>query len=340
MIITMLENTGVQVIILIASLAGLASSSHFAIKSVEDIIEITGLRDVSAGFILLSVLTSAPEIIVAIIAIIQGNSAVSIGDILGSNIFNIGAVLGLLGMFGYLKLCCSDLVLELSDMLSITTLIPLFLVINLFTIYMVPSQVMGLILLLVFIVNTYIISKKKTANITVICEGKDCKIERVEPEQKEDCEQEKIKRVKKITVILTLIASFSVVVLSAQLTVYSASNIAIALGIPAIIVGAKLVAIGTSLPELTLDIAAVRRGRVQLAIGGIIGSNLTNLTLVLGLVLLGSPFLADTSIFIQILPFLLITTIVFWRFVSKGGISRIEGVFLLITYIAFQVLVI
>lgn len=243
-------------------------------------------------------------------------------------------------MFGYLKLCCSDLVLELSDMLSITTLIPLFLVINLFTIYMVPSQVIGLILLLVFIVNTYIISKKKTANIKVICEGKDCKIERVEPEQKEDCEQEKIKRVKKITVILTLIASFSVVVLSAQLTVYSASNIAIALGIPAIIVGAKLVAIGTSLPELTLDIAAVRRGRVQLAIGGIIGSNLTNLTLVLGLVLLGSPFLADTSIFIEILPFLLITTIVFWRFVSKGGISRIEGVFLLITYIAFQVLVI
>ena len=126
--ITMLENTGVQVIILIASLAGLASSSHFAIKSVEDIIELTGLRDVSAGFILLSVLTSAPEIIVAIIAITQGNSAVSIGDILGSNIFNIGAVLGLLGMFGYLKLCCSDLVLELSDMLSITTLIPLFLV--------------------------------------------------------------------------------------------------------------------------------------------------------------------------------------------------------------------
>lgn len=337
----MLENTGVQVVILIASLAGLASSSHFAIKSVEDIIEITGLRDVSAGFIILSVLTSAPEIIVAIFAVLQGNSAVSVGDILGSNIFNIGAVLGLLGMFGYLRLCCSDLILELGDMLSITSLIPLFFVVNLFTVYMVPSQVMGFILLVVFVVNIYLISKKKTPTSRVICdEGKECVVVKVKSTPEEDCEKKKIDSVKKITSIVTLFASFTVVVLSAQLTVYSASNIAIAFGIPAIIVGAKLVAIGTSLPELTLDIEAVRRGRVQLAIGGIIGSNLTNLTLVLGLVLLGSPFQADTSIFIEILPFLLITTIFFWRFVSKGGISKIEGVFLLLSYLAFQVLVI
>jgi len=67
------------------------------------------------------------------------------------------------------------------------------------------------------------------------------------------------------------------------LTIYAASNIAIAFGVPAILVGAKVVAIGTSLPELTLDFTAVRRGRVQLAIGDIIGSNLTNLIYLLKL---------------------------------------------------------
>ena len=97
----MLEDTGIQVLILFVSIIGLASSSHFAIKSVEDIIELTGLRDVSAGFIILAVLTSTPEIVVAIIAVTQGNSSISIGDILGSNIFNIGVVLGLLGVFGF-----------------------------------------------------------------------------------------------------------------------------------------------------------------------------------------------------------------------------------------------
>lgn len=335
----MLETTGVQLLILLASLAGLAASSHFAIKSVEDIIELTGLSDISAGFILLSVLTSAPEIIVAIFALAQGNAAVSIGDILGSNIFNISAVLGLLGIFGYLKICCNDLILELADMLSIIALIPLLLLLNQYTPYEIPSQLIGLILLLAFLINTILISKKKTTS-RLICEDNECEIKKAKPHLEEDCDEGKERKLNKLTVIATLFASFAVVVLSAQFTVYSASNIALAFGIPAILVGAKLVAIGTSLPELTLDIAAVRRGRVQLAIGGIIGSNLTNLTLVLGLVLLGSPFQVNISVLIEILPFLLITSIIFWRFVMRGGISRLEGFILLLLYVAFQILVV
>jgi len=123
------------------------------------------------------------------------------------------------------------------------------------------------------------------------------------------------------------------------LTIYAASNIAIAFGVPAILVGAKVVAIGTSLPELTLDFTAVRRGRVQLAIGDIIGSNLTNLTLVLGIILLVSPFQVDMNIFIKIIPFLFITSILFWRFVMRGGLSRIEGAILLLSYVVFLILV-
>jgi len=336
----MLGGTEFQVLILFASLIGLASSSHFAIKSVEDIIELTRLSDVSAGFILLSVLTSAPEILVAFFAIAEGNSAVSVGDVLGSNIFNIAFVLGLLGLFGYLKLCCNDLILELADMLSVIALIPLLLLINQFTSYVIPSQIIGIILLLAFVVNTILISKKKTPTIKLVCEKDKCEIKEVKPISEEINDDNKISNFKKIKVIITLLASFTIVVISAQFTVSSASNIAIAFGIPAILVGAKLVAIGTSLPELTLDIAAVRRGRVQLAIGGIIGSNLTNLTLVLGLVLIGSPFQVDMTVFLEILPFLLITSILFWRFVMRGGISRVEGGILLISYIAFLVLVV
>ena len=336
----MLDDTGFQVLILFASLIGLASSSHFAIKSVEDIIELTRLSDVSAGFILLSVLTSAPEILVAFFAIAEGNSAVSVGDVLGSNIFNIALVLGLLGLFGYLKLCCNDLILDLADMLSVIALIPLLLLINQFTSYVIPSQIIGLILLLAFVVNTILISKKKAPTIKLVCEKDKCEIKEVKPISEEINDDNKISNFKKIKVITTLLVSFTIVVICAQFTVSSASNIAIAFGIPAILVGAKLVAIGTSLPELTLAIAAVRRGRVQLAIGGIIGSNLTNLTLVLGLVLIGSPFQVDLIVFLEILPFLLITSILFWRFVMRGGISRVEGAILLISYIAFLVLVV
>ena len=82
--------------------------------------------------------------------------------------------------------------------------------------------------------------------------------------------------------------------MAARLVVTSGLELASLLGAPPILLGAKVTAIGTSLPELTTDFSAVRRGRVHLAIGGIIGSNLT---LVLGLVLLTSPFAVDTEIF-------------------------------------------
>jgi cation:H+ antiporter len=287
---------------------------------VEKLVELTGLSEASAGFILLAVLTSTPELIVAIFSVIQGNAAVSIGDILGSNVFNIGAVLGLMGVLGYTKVCCTDLLMELTDMLSIIVVIPLLLVVSQTGIFEIPSQIIGVILLAAFLVNTYLIAKKRTPPIYTN-------------------DTKPINKRKTGMVIATLLLSFAVVVISAQLTVNSASNIAAALGVPAILIGAKIVAIGTSLPELTLDLAAIRRGRMQLAIGGIIGSNLTNLTLILGLVLLASPFTVDLTVFIEIIPFLMITTVIFWRFIMRGGVSKVGGTLMLLTYVLFQILI-
>ncbi len=318
----MIEGAQFQLLVLIASLIGLATASHFTIKSVEKIIEITGLSDASAGFIILAVLTSTPEIIVAVFSVIQGNAAVSVGDILGSNVFNIGMVLGLLGVLGYLKLCCTDILVELTDMLSAIVAIPLLLVISQVQILEIPSQIIGAILLASFLISVYLISKKRLPPVYTNDKGRKFSIK------------------SKVTVVSTLLFSFLVVVLSAQLTVNSASNIALALRVPSILVGAKIVAIGTSLPELSTALAAVRHQRIHLAVGDIIGSCLTNLTLVLGIVLLTSPFRVDLTVFLEILPFLLITTIIFWRFIVRGGISKVGGAFLILTYILFQILVI
>jgi cation:H+ antiporter len=316
----MLEDPFVQLLILIVSIVGLASASHFAIKSIEKLIEMTRLSDASAGFIILAVLTSTPEIVVAFFSIAQGTPAVSIGDILGSNLFNIGMVLGILGVIGYLKACATDLVVELTDMLFITALIPLLLVISQYHIVEIPSPFIGIILLATFLMNMFLMARKRTPPVRL-------------------SDEQAMSKGKKSVVIATLLASFAIVVVSARLAVYSASNIAIAFGVPPILIGAKIVAIGTSLPELTLDLTAVKRGRVQLALGDIIGSNLTNLTLVLGLVLLTSPFTVDMTIFTEILPFLLMTTVIFWRFIMRGGISKTGGAILVLTYILFQALV-
>jgi len=148
----------------------------------------------------------------------------------------------------------------------------------------------------------------------------------------------KTKKGKLARVIAILVASVVVLLVAARLVVESGVNIALFLGAPPILIGAKLVAIGTSLPELTLDLTAVRRGRVQLAIGDIIGSNLTNITLIFGLMLIGAPFAVDVTVLIEILPFLLVTTIIFWRFLSRGGVPKYGGAILLLSYILFLVL--
>jgi len=305
-----------QFLILVVSLVFLAFSSHYTIKFIEKIIELTGLSEMSAGFILLATLTSAPEIIVALFAILEGEAGISIGDILGSNVFNIGAVLGILGLMGYLKTCCTNLLTELTDILFITSLIPLLLVI-----FKVASPIVGMILLATFVANTWFMARKRTPAVDF------------------DDSKVRSKSKGKPKVFLMLLLALAGVIAAARLVVSSGLNIAILLGAPPILLGAKIIAIGTSLPELTTDFTAVRRGRIHLAIGGIIGSNLTNLTLVLGLVLLASPFAVDMTIFSEILPFLLITIVIFWRFLTRGGISKIGGMILLSVYILFQTII-
>lgn len=242
------------------------------------------------------------------------------GDIIGSNVFNIGVVLGLLGMLGYLITCCTDLLVELTDILFLTSLIPLLLVISHYHIFDISSPIIGAILLATFFANIYFIARKRTPPVKITA-------------------PQTIKKASAKIIFAKILLTMAAVIVAARLVVSSGIDIAIGLGAPPILVGAKVVAIGTSLPELTLDFTAVRRGRVQLAIGDIIGSNLTNLTLVLGLVLLTSPFAVDMTIFTEILPFLLITTVIFWRFLIRGGVSRVGGAILIIAYAVFQAVI-
>lgn len=306
----------VQILILVASLVVLALSSHYTINAIEKLIAFTGLSEMSAGFILLATLTSVPEIIVALFAVMQGDPGISIGDILGSNVFNVAVVLGALGLFGYLKTCCNDLLLDLTDILFISSLIPLLLVI-----FNVSGPVVGILLLGTFVANTYFMAKKRTPAVEV------------------NGNSTAVKKSSITKVIALLVIGLVGVIVSARLVVSSGVEIATFFGAPSILLGAKVIAIGTSLPEFTTDLAAVRRGHVHLAIGGIIGSNLTNLTLVLGLVLLTSPSV-DITILTELLPFLLITTVIFWRFLTRGGISKAGGALLLVTYLMFQLFVV
>lgn len=303
--------------ILAASLAVLARASSLTIKWIEELIELTGLSEASVGFAILSVTTSIPEMTVAAFSVLEGTPGITVGDIMGSNMFNIGIVIGTMALIGPLQKVSSDLLIEMTDILFLSSVIPIVLVIPfLSAASKTMGTLVGIVLIAVFLFSVYVMVKAKKVPSVVLEEAK--------------------KRKSRKEVVAKVIGGIVVVALSARFTVWSALNIAESLGIAPILIGAKIVAIGTSLPELALDVTAVKRGRYRLAIGDAIGSNLSNISLILGFVLVASPFTVDLTIFTEILPFLLISTLLLWRFLTKGGIPKWGGFLFIMIYIIFQ----
>ncbi len=239
----------------------------------------------------------------------------SVGALLGSNVFNIGIVVGTLMLTaGFLKECPEGFD-ELAEILLVSSIVPLILVV-----FQVPALVLGVGLLSVFVLIVYKETRTKTLGPL--------------PDLGEDRKQGRI-----FPILLKVLAGTAIVVLSARFVVSSALEIVLSLNVDAIAVGASIVAIGTSLPELSLSLTAVKRGRMRLASANAIGSNLTNLTLILAVVLLSSllrPFTLDAAIFSEIISFILITSLIIWYHMTKGADCRVVGITLILTYLVFQ----
>lgn len=314
--VTKLAELATSIILLGASLTALSFASRYVIKFIEDLIEITGFGETSIGFALLSVITSVPELTVAIFSIIDGSPSLSVGDLLGSNVFNLGVVVGILMLTsGFLKECPEGLD-ELADILMLSSIIPLILVV-----LRVPELLFGIGLLSIFVLTVY----KETRTRTL----------KPLPNQVNEN-----KRGKTPLILIKILGGTIIVALSARFAVSSALEIAFNLAVAPIVVGALIVAFGTSLPELSLSLTAVKRGRLRLASANAIGSNLTNLSLILGLVLLSSffsPFRLNVTAFSEIISFVLITSLIIWYHMTKGADCRLVGISLILTYIIFQV---
>lgn len=305
-------------------MAVLSYASRYVILGVEDFIKFAGLSETSVGFALVSVITSTPELLVAVFAILAGTPSLSVGDLLGSNIFNIGVVVGILMLTaGFLKECPEGLD-EIADILLLSSIIPLVLVV-----VKVPTGFIGLGLLSIFAFSVYREIRIRVASSPISI-----------PDRSNN-NPEKI--VSKPLTMLKILVGTLVVSVTARFTVSSALEIAASFGILPIFIGALVVAFGTSLPELSLSIMAVKRGHIHLASANAIGSNLTNLTLILGMVFLSSffsPFSVDITSFFEIISFVLITSLIIWYHMAKGGDCRLVGIALISTYVIFQVILI
>ena len=279
-----------------------------------------GVAPLIIGLTVVGIGTSAPEILISIIAASQGNPALAVGNALGSNITNIALVLGITAIVMPLTVKSETLRREYPIMF-IVMLVALMLVMDGHL-----GQIDGLILISGLFVMLY----------WMIQQGRKQKRDPMEKE----FEQE-IPKISSQKAFLWLAIGLILLIVSSRGLVWGSVNIAKAAGISDLVIGLTIVAIGTSLPELAASIMSALKKEHDIAIGNIIGSNMFNLLVVFGIPGLISPHVIDSSILERDFPFMIGLSIALfitaYGFKGEGRINRFEGGLLLGGYVTYMV---
>jgi cation:H+ antiporter len=279
------------------------------------------IPNIVIGLTIVAFGTSSPELVVNIFAAINKNSEIVLGNILGSNIFNVLGILGISAIIFPLTVKSNTTWIEIP--LCLLSAVSVFVLSNDRLIDRTPvsylSRIDGLILLLFFLIFvSYNIKLSRSGVITEEVEVKDYTI--------------------KMSLIL-LLSGFAFLIIGGNLIVTHASQFARKIGISERVIALTIVSIGTSLPELATSITAVRKRNVDLAIGNVVGSNLFNIFFILGLSSLMSPLSIPETTNIDTLFNIGISMLLFiFIFTGKGRkLDRWEGILFVLIYIVYLI---
>jgi cation:H+ antiporter len=283
---------------------------------------------ISAMVIALTVVafgTSVPELLVSVNAAQQGSSGIALGNVVGSNIANIGLILGLAALI-------TPVVVEWR---MLRREIPLLVLISLVVLVMALDGQLtttdGILLLVGFVAFTayaYILAWRERRQM--------------ETEIREFTELEGItppEKVRRWLELARLAAGIVLLALGANWTVDGASSIARQLGISDLIIGLTVVAFGTSLPELASSIVAAMRKENDIIVGNIIGSNIANLLVILGVTALVQAVPVDQNVMQVQFPIMIGFSLLLLLFLVDRVIKRHEGILLVVAYLAYVVFV-
>jgi len=310
---------------LVAGITLLVTGGEAMVRGAADVARGLGVPPLVIGLTIVAFGTSAPELAVNITAALRGNGAVAFGNLIGSNIANIGLILA-----------CASLVRPLAiESIVISREIPMMLLGTVATLVMGfdllrDAEVSrfdrgdGFLLLLFFAVFLYYTvaeTLRKRASDTFVQQARDHARDRREAPP--------------LMSGFLLVAGLVGLAIGGNLTVTGAIGIAEMLGVPRNVIGLSIVAIGTSLPELTASVMAARRGETDLAVGNVVGSNIFNLLCVLGLTstLHAVPVPPDGGF--DLFAMISFSLALLLLSLSHHDIRRFEGLLLLAAYFGY-----
>lgn len=274
------------------------------------------------GLTIVAMGTSAPEAAVSITSSLAGQNDMSVANVVGSNFFNILMVLGVSSLIAKLPVEKNTIKKDAPFLILVSAMLLLF------GANLNISRIEGILFLAVFayfLIYTVKSAKKVSSNEDIV-EGETAVA--VEASVAEEISMPK-------TIIISLVGIVGIVV-GGDMVVNAATTIATSFGMSANLVGLTIVAIGTSLPEFVTSIVAIKKGETEIAIGNVIGSNLFNILLVLGLATTINPITISTLALIDII-FMVFITVLLYLFMKKdNSLVKKHGFVLIALYFAYM----
>lgn len=313
----------VPYLLLVVSFVALIKGADVFVEGSSSIAKKLRIPDFIVGLTIVAMGTSAPELAASVSAALKGQTDMAIGNVVGSNLLNI---LIILGVSALILPPAVDRILFKRDipfLLLTAVILPVMLLIggkDELGLYEL-DRVSGLILLCLFVLYLFLTIRSALRH------------RREHP----DMEEEEIKVMPWWKSILFTLGGAVLIVLGGNFAVESATDIAHQLGIPEKVIGLTVVALGTSLPELVTSAVAAKKGNSDIAIGNVVGSNIFNVLLILGVTVTIRPVPADMSMMIDLL--VVVGASVLFAVTSFLGkrIRRVEGAVYLTFYAAYLV---
>ena len=301
-----------QFFFLVLGFVMLVKGADWFVDGAAGIADKFGIPQLVIGLTIVAMGTSAPEAAVSIASALKGNAGITIGNVVGSNIMNILVILGITAVITTIAVAKSTVRIEIPYMLFITALMMVFGYTD-----GTINFVEGILLWVAFIVYLVYLFRMAMKNKEVT----------------EDDEE------KKPVWMLLLLAVVGVVLVvkGSDVTVDAATKIAQAAGLTERIIGLTIVAFGTSLPELVTSVSAARKGKADIAIGNIVGSNIFNILFVVGTTALITPVIFEKTFMIDSV-IAIAAGVLLWLGVFKDQkLKRPVGIVMLISYAAYFV---
>lgn len=307
----------IWLIIFIVSLIVLIKASDYFTDSAEKIGLYFGLPAFIVGVTIVAIGTSLPELVSSIFAVLKGSSEIVVGNVVGSNITNIFLILGIAAIIGKKIKVTYELVhVDLPLLIGSAFLLAVTIWDGIFTLPEALLCIGGIILYLLYTIHT----QKEYEDVEI------------KKEMKEELKKRRKLDWKTLTI---LIVSAFFIYLGAEYTIESVIKLSKILNIGKEIIAISAVALGTSLPELMVTVSAARKGKPEIAVGNVLGSNIFNALAVMGMPAFFGTLIIPHSILTFGLPMMLVATLLCFFMTQDKEITKWEGWMLIIFYVFF-----